>query len=138
MLRFLSGSSQGDVGVHFLCTEGKKDELVLSDDDPEEEIEGDGQGGSGQADAGAGAAAAPVVRKKPGPKSKTGEKDSKDKPKHRMNYQIIECDYCPMKYHKWSAFYVHRCTHTGETPVLPCGVCDMEFPNIKGLYFSIF
>lgn len=53
-------------------------------------------------------------------------------PKHRMNYQIIECDYCPMKYHKWSAFYVHRCSHTGETPVLPCGVCDMEFPNIKG------
>jgi len=49
-----------------------------------------------------------------------------------MNYQIIECDYCPMKYHKWSAFYVHRCSHTGETPVLPCGVCDMEFPNIKG------
>lgn len=32
-----------------------------------------------------------------------------------------------------SAFYIHRCTHTGETPVIPCSVCEMEFPNIKGL-----
>ena len=78
--------------------------------------------------------------KRPTPvKSRAKKKDPKDAankdpnaPKHRMNYQIIECDFCPMKYHKWSAFYVHRCSHTGETPVLPCGICEMEFPNIKG------
>lgn len=60
-------------------------------------------------------------------------KEMKDQLKPRMNYQVIQCDFCPMKYHKWSAFYVHRCTHTGETPVIPCGICEMEFPNIRGL-----
>lgn len=60
-------------------------------------------------------------------------KDVKEQPKPRMNYQVIQCDFCPMKYHKWSAFYIHRCTHTGETPVIPCGICEMEFPNIKGM-----
>lgn len=62
-----------------------------------------------------------------------GGKEAKEVPKARMNYQVIQCDFCPMKYHKWSAFYIHRCTHTGETPAIPCGVCEMEFPNIKGV-----
>ncbi|XP_046461484.1 zinc finger protein 62 homolog [Daphnia pulex] len=60
----------------------------------------------------------------------------KKEPKARKanyHYQVIECDFCPMRYHKWSAFYIHRCTHTGETPVIPCSVCEMEFPNIKAL-----
>lgn len=60
-------------------------------------------------------------------------KELKDQPKTKIAYQVIQCDFCPMKYHKWSAFYVHRCTHTGETPVIPCGICEMEFPNIKGI-----
>lgn len=55
------------------------------------------------------------------------------KPRANYHYQVIECDFCPMRYHKWSAFYIHRCTHTGETPVIPCSVCEMEFPNIKAL-----
>ncbi|KAI9561134.1 hypothetical protein GHT06_012090 [Daphnia sinensis] len=55
------------------------------------------------------------------------------KPRANYHYQVIECDFCPMRYHKWSAFYIHRCTHTGETPVIPCSVCEREFPNIKAL-----
>ena len=50
----------------------------------------------------------------------------------KVKDQVIECDFCPMKFHKWSAFYVHRCMHTGEKPSFPCNICKGEFPNIKG------
>ena len=61
-------------------------------------------------------------------------KNMKDDIKPRMQYQVIQCDFCPMKYHKWSAFYLHRCIHTGEIPQFPCSVCELEFPNIRGVF----
>jgi len=120
-----AGSSQlqsqsSGMGVHFLCADDKSSLVSGTEEDSKE------------------AAKPPMLTKKPTPvrgKSKNNKtnKETAGQPKHRMNYQIIECDFCPMKYHKWSAFYVHRCSHTGETPVLPCGICELEFPNIKAL-----
>jgi len=123
-----AGGSRSSVGVHFLCTDDSKTPAATvsrNADDAEDDKD----------------KVKPLVLKRPTPvKSRAKKKDAKDAagkdpnaPKHRMNYQIIECDFCPMKYHKWSAFYVHRCSHTGETPVLPCGICELEFPNIKAL-----
>jgi len=48
----------------------------------------------------------------------------------------ILCDFCPMTFNRWSLFYVHRCAHTGETPIFKCSVCTIEFSSIEG-YFTL-
>ena len=44
----------------------------------------------------------------------------------------IECDFCPLTFNRWSLFYVHRCTHTGQIPIFTCSVCTIEFSSVDG------
>lgn len=120
----IAGSSKSGMGTHFLCAddkmEGEEDLLEEEEEVPPEE---------GKA---ARKRAAISAKGKKGPAVPA---NTKTEPQlNKVKYQVIECDFCPMKYHKWSAFYVHRCSHTGESPVFPCGVCSLEFPNIKGTF----
>lgn len=43
------------------------------------------------------------------------------------------CEFCPMTFSRERHFYVHRCTHTGEKPTLPCAHCSEKFDNIEDL-----
>ena len=51
----------------------------------------------------------------------------------RKPEQVYRCDFCPMTFSRERHFYVHRCTHTGEKPALPCSDCQQKFPNINEL-----
>jgi hypothetical protein len=57
-----------------------------------------------------------------------GEDAANENPLHLK----IVCDLCPMTFNRWSLLYVHRCAHTGETPIFKCSVCTVEFSSIEG------
>lgn len=114
------------MGTHFMCAD--ESELVEKDDDGYDESSSTRKKAAITAKGKRGSSFLAI-----GPKAGTG-KNSEQPSLNRVKYQVIECDFCPMKYHKWSAFYVHRCMHTGEAPVFPCGVCGLEFPSIKGWF----
>ena len=114
------------MGTHFLCMDAKAEGSGQDEEDP---------GGTGKPTR---KRAAISARGKVSPAvvfpsdSEVTSRKSEPPSLNRMK-EIIKCDFCPMTFQKWSAFYIHRCSHTGEDPVFPCGICDLEFPDIKGI-----